>query len=99
MISIKQDEIQSTLSKCSNMRVILVDLNGFKQDGFCTDVIYLLEPSTLKLNRLVRRNNVIFKNLSGRKVILNQSILQSNHVFDFENEAGIKIFYNLPPFL
>ena len=97
MISVKQVDLQNTLQKYSDMKVILVDLNGFRQDGFCTDILYLLEPSTLKLNRLVQRNKVIFQNLSGRKVILNQSILQNNDVFDFENEAGIKIFYNLPP--
>ena len=97
MISVRQADLQNTLREYSNMSIILVDLNGFRQDGFCTDILYLLEPSTLKLNRLVRRNKIIFHNLSGRKVVLNQSILQSNDVFDFENEAGIKIFYNLPP--
>ena len=45
----------------------------------------------------MQRNKVVFQNLSGRKVILNQSILQNNDVFDFESEAGIKIFYNMPP--
>ena len=29
--------------------------------------------------------------------MLNQSILQNNDIFDFEGEAGIKVFYNIPP--
>ena len=28
---------------------------------------------------------------------MNQSLLLNNDVFDFESEAGIKVFYNLPP--
>ena len=28
---------------------------------------------------------------------MNQSILQNNDICDFESEAGIKIFYNIPP--
>ena len=97
MISIKQVEIESVLNKYSDVRVILVDLNGLRDDSFCSDVLYLIEPSTLKLNRLIRRNKMIFHNLSGKKIVLNQSILQNYDVFDFESEAGIKVFYNIPP--
>ena len=57
----------------------------------------MLEPSTIKLNRLVRKNAGIFNKLSGKKVVLNKSLLLNNDVFDFESEAGIKVFYNLPP--
>lgn len=97
MFSVKQIDLRNTLEKFMNMKVVLVDLNGCRQDTFCDDIIYLIEPSTLKLNRLIQRNRVIFQSLVGKKVILNQSILQNNDVFDFETEAGIKIFYNIPP--
>lgn len=97
MFSVKQVDLRTTLDKFSNVNVILVDLNGCRQDSFCNDIIYLIEPSTLKLNRLIQKNRMIFQNLAGKKVVLNQSILQNNDVFDFETEAGIKIFYNIPP--
>ncbi len=97
MISIKQVDLHGALEKYANVKIILVDLNSYRQDSFCDDIIYLIEPSTLKLNRLMQRNKIIFQNLSGKKVILNQSILQNNDVFDFESEAGVKIFYNMPP--
>ena len=97
MFSVKQVDLRNTLEKFSNMKVILLDLNGCRQDNFCNDIIYLIEPSTLKLNRLIQRNRIIFQSLMGKKVVLNQSILQNNDVFDFETEAGIKIFYNIPP--
>lgn len=97
MISAKQTEIRSVIQKCSSASIILVDLNSATDDTFCGDVVYLLEPSTLKLNRLVRRNRNVFNKLSSKKVILNQSLLLNNDVFDFESEAGIKVFYNMPP--
>lgn len=97
MFSIRQTDIKNTIAKYSNASIILVDLNNFPDNSFCGDVLYLIEPSTIKLNRLVRRNRVIFSKLVGKKVILNQSLLLNNDVFDFESEAGIKVFYNMPP--
>ena len=97
MISIKQNEIQSALKKYSNVNIILVDLNSYSDDSFCEDVYYLIEPSTVKLNRLVRKNRQVFQTLTDRKVVLNKSMLLNNDVLDFENEAGIKVFYNMPP--
>ena len=97
MFSIRQTDIKNTIAKYSNASIILVDLNNCPDNSFCGDVLYLIEPSTIKLNRLVRRNRVIFSKLVGKKVILNQSLLLNNDVFDFESEAGINVFYNMPP--
>ncbi len=97
MVSCKQSEITNMFQKYSNATIILVDLNGNVEDAFCGEVLYLVEPSTLRLNKVVRRNRNCFSKLVGKKVILNQSLLLNNDVFDFESEAGIKVFYNLPP--
>ena len=42
-------------------------------------------------------NSNIFKTLKDKKVILNQSLLSSKDVLDFEYESGLKIYYNMPP--
>ena len=97
MISVRQNDVKNTVTKFSNVSIILVDLNSYTDDSFCSDVIYLLEPSTIKLNRLIRRNRTIFSKLMNKKVVLNQSLLLNNDVFDFESEAGIRVFYNMPP--
>lgn len=97
MKSVKSVNLKKTLEQYSNVKIILVDLNDLMNESVCDEVLYLLEPSTLKLNRLVERNKTIFKKLSGKKVLLNQSILQTNDVFNFEKEAGINVFYNVPP--
>ena len=97
MVSIRQQDLRATLQNMSAVNIILIDLNDYPDDSICTDVIYLIEPSTLKLNRLIRRNRQIFEGLANKKVVLNQSLLLNNDIFDFETESGIKIIYNLPP--
>lgn len=97
MVSCSNSDIQNCISSYSNAKVIFVDLNDCKDDSFCTDIFYLVEPSTIKLNKLIRKSRDIFSKLSNKKVILNKSLLLNNDVFDFESEAGIKVFYNMPP--
>lgn len=97
MISVQEQEVKNAISKLEDAKIILVDLNNCADDSFCGDIIYLMEPTTLRLNKLVRRNQNIFQKLKNCKVVLNKSLLLNNDVSDFEGEAGIKVFYNLPP--
>lgn len=97
MISIKDNDLSSVLSQVRNYAVVLVDLNTYPDESFCNDVIYMIEPSSIKLNRIVRGNREIFSSLTQKRVILNQSLLLNNDVVDFENESGLRIFYNMPP--
>lgn len=97
MFSCREQDLATNVEKLSNFSILLVDLNDCKDDSFCRDVVYLVEPSTFKLNRLLRRNSAVFSKLTNKKIVLNQSMLLNNDVFDFEREAGIKVFYNLPP--
>jgi len=63
----------------------------------CTDVLYLIEPSSIKLKKLMLRDKHIFDKLKDKKIILNQSLISDDEVKEFEFEAKTKIFYNLPP--
>lgn len=74
--------------------VILVDLNC--ENDLCDEVVYLIEPGLIKLNKLIRRNNKVFNDLKNRKIVLNRSVLNAKDVQDFEKESGSKVFYNLP---
>ena len=58
---------------------------------------YLLEPSTIKLNKMIRKNRGIFDSLKGKKIVLNKSLLDNKDVMDFEYESRSQIFYNIPP--
>ena len=97
MISVNQTELPKALNKYSNAQIILIDLNNSPTDSMCSEVLYLLEPSTIKLNKLIRRNKIIFQQLQNKRIILNKSLLTSKDVSDFESEAGIRVYYNMPP--
>ena len=97
MVSTREGDIIRTVSQYSNADILLIDLNKCQDDSFCTDIVYLVEPSTVRLNGLVRKHKDAFTKLLNQKVVLNQSMLLNSDIFDFESEAGIKVFYNLPP--
>jgi hypothetical protein len=97
MISTTKDEFPKVLLKCKDADIILVDINESDSEDFCNDVLYLLEPSTLKLNKLMRKNRKIFEEIRGQKIILNKSLLDNNDVLAFEDEARTQVFYNMPP--
>ncbi len=97
MLSITPGELQSALVRYAGASVLLVDLNDYPDDSFCGEVLYLLEPSTIKLNKLMRRNRNIFSKLQQNKIILNKSLLSNKDIMDFEYEAEIRVFYNMPP--
>ena len=95
MFSTTSSNLKSTLSEHSNATIVILDLNDC-DDSICDDVIYLIEPSIMMLNKLIMSNKDIFTTLKDKKVILNQSLLLNSDVSDFEHEAGISIFYNMP---
>ena len=97
MISITDEELMSEIVKHNDASIILIDLNDSDNDGVCADVLYLIEPSSIKLNKLMRRNRRIFEELKGKKIVLNQSLLSNGDVMDFEYEGRTKVFYNIPP--
>ena len=97
MVSIQHDQLGNELLKHRDCDVILVDLNKEGDENVCTDVLYLLEPSTLKLNKLMLANRRIFDKIAGRKVVLNQNVLNNSDIQELEYEAKFKTFAVIPP--
>ncbi len=97
MISVDKDNFAGELLKHRDVNVVLVDLNRDGDEAVCNEVIYLLEPSTLKLNKLMLSNRNIFTKLEGRKIIINQNIMGDADIKQLEMEANFKKFYVLPP--
>jgi len=71
--------------------VIIVDLND-SDEKFCDVVLYLIEPSTLKLNKLFKNGTTILETLKEKKVILNLSNLNEVELEEFEGETGLQTF-------
>ena len=98
LISVRNPEVGNTIAKYHDKEIILLDVNGSQGAlDLCDDVIYLIEPSVIKLNRLMMMDNMAIRRLKDKKIILNQSFINSKDILDFEYEARVKIFYNLPP--
>ena len=98
MYSTTNSEIGNMIAKYNDKDVILIDVNDSTQAlDLCHEVLYLVEPSVIKLNRLMLARPKTFKELKGKKIILNQSLLNPKDVLDFEYESGAKVFYNMPP--
>ena len=72
MVSCQESEVSQTIIKFQGANIILIDLNDADMSiaySFCQDVIYLMESSTLMINKLVRHRN-IFTSLVWKIVII-----------------------------
>ena len=96
-LTVKDDEINNIISKYNSIDIFLLDLNKSNKDYLCSDVLYLVEPSILKLNKLAIINPKIINDIKGKKVVLNKSLLSESEIADFEVETRIKVYYNIPP--
>lgn len=98
LISVAENEIGTAVAKNNDKDVIVIDLNDSKQaESLCHEVIYLIEPSIIKLNKLMTVDRYALNNLKNKKILLNQSLLSKKDVLDFEYESRHKVFYNMPP--
>ena len=96
-LTVKDDEINNIISKYNSIDIFLLDLNKSNKEYLCTDVLYFIEPSTMKLNKLSLINPKVFSELKGKNIILNKSLLNNSDIANFEVESDLKVFYNMPP--
>lgn len=97
LISTTSTNVGMEIAKNRN-EVVLIDLNNNKVvEQLCETIIYLIEPSIIKLNKLMAVNPKIFKELEDKKIVLVKSLLTAKDVDDFEYESRTKVFYNMPP--
>ncbi len=89
-------DLPAFIASHANHDVILVDLNDKGPVGSCNEVVYLIEPGLIKLNKLIRKDRKAFEKLKDKKIILNRSVLNDQDVKDFEYESKSKVYFNLP---
>lgn len=98
LLSLSNGVIGETLKTNDDKDIILVDLNGSPAaENHCDEVLNLIEPSIIKINRLLSIKPKILSELKNKKVILCPSLLSEKDIKDFEYESRLKIFYNLKP--
>jgi len=89
-------DLPAFIATHANHDVILVDLNDKGPVGSCNEVIYLIEPGLIKLNKLIRKDRKAFEKLKDKKVLLNRSVLNEQDIKDFEYESRSKVYFNVP---
>ena len=100
MVSCKASELSNYLMKYKDANVVLVDLNDLDVSmsrSLCDEVIYLMESSTLKLNKLVMLDSSGLQKIASEKVILNNSLLDQKDIHILQKESGISFYSVFPP--
>ena len=98
MYSVSSNELGNTISKYNNAEVILIDGNtSGAAEALANETIYLLEPSKIQLNKLLARDPKVLERNKNKKIVLNQCMLSSQDVSDFEYETRLSIFATIPP--
>lgn len=96
--SVSSRDLGNFIEKNNDRDAIIIDMNNSAiASGLVQEIIYLVEPSTIKLNKLMNVRRNVFKELEDKKVILNQSLLSSKDVLELQYEARTKFFFNMPP--
>ena len=91
-------DLENKLRLYTDVSAIIIDLNEFGEaEKYCDDILYLIEPSYIKLTKLLKKNRNAFLEHKGDKIVLNMSFVNDQEVPDFEYETKLKIFDNLPP--
>lgn len=96
MIDTSENDLKNTIAN-SNAEIILIDANECDCESMCNEIIYLLEPSIIKLNQLMMRDKNLISNVQNKKIILNKSFLSKNDLQTLQNGIGVNLFFNIPP--
>lgn len=98
MSCMNKSDLERTMKDHEDVNAIIIDLNDFGYaDDYCDDVLYLVEPSYVKLTKLLKKDKNTFIERKDEKIVLNLSFVNDQEVPDFEYETKCKIFDNLPP--
>ena len=89
------DDLKLKLKEFSSADVVIIDLNDFDAKELCDEVLYLVEPGTLRLNKLMKKDSNVLSKVINGKVILNRSSIKTEEVPNFEYETKFKVFFNL----
>ena len=96
MVSTTVSELPKEMMKRTSDNVLFVDLNDYEDVDICSEVYYLIEPSTIMINRLIKKNKGVLEKLRDEKVIINKCMLNKEDIATFEYETKLKAFFVLP---
>lgn len=89
-------QFETIVMSLKDIDVFVVDLNNSDVKQLCNKVIYLVEPGTIKVNKLMKGDKTIYNNLVNTNVVVNRSNLSDVEVKTFEYETGLSVIANIP---
>lgn len=93
----KQD-LENKLRQLSNAEVVIIDLNEYgESEVYCDEILYLIEPSYIRLTKMLKKDRNVLSTHKKDKIVLNMSFINDQDLPDFEYESNIKVFDNIPP--
>lgn len=96
LISTDQHELANELIKARNKHAVLIDLND-SDPNVCDEVYYLIEPSIIKFNKLLKSNMYILEKLKDKRIILNKTLLPQQDIAQFAKETKLNIYSIISP--
>ncbi|MDD4795173.1 MAG: hypothetical protein PHG03_01255 [Bacilli bacterium] len=91
-------ELSLRIKEFSKADVIIIDLNGTDNEEKCDEIVYLIDPGTIKLNKLLKKDSNIHLKMKDKKIILNRSSIKGEDIHNFEYETKIKVYFNIVNF-
>lgn len=93
-----KNDLDLKLRQLSDAEAVIIDLNEFGEAyDYCDEVVYLVEPSYIRLTKLLKKNRNAFLDRKNDKIVLNMSFVNEVDKADFEYELKCKIFDIIPP--
>ena len=89
-------QFETIVKTLKDIDVFIVDLNGSDVKEICNKVIYLVDPGSTKLNKIVKGNQNDYEHLLNCNVVLNRSNIKNDSLKNFEYETHLKIVGNVP---
>ena len=96
--SVSSGELDSIIKNPnSDYEVILVDINDSPKFTEIKEMLHLIEPTTIKLNKMIRLDRLALEKMKNYQLVLNMSLLTNKDIQEFEYESRCKIFESIPP--
>ena len=92
MVSIAKEQLVDQFLIEQGLDVMLVDLNDFNDDTYVKEKLYILEPSVLKLNKMMDKDKTVLTRLANEKIVLNRTNITLESAKQFQEESKLKVF-------
>ena len=90
------EDLKMRLSSIKDLDVIIIDLNDIDGRDICDEILFLVDPGIVKLNKLLKGGSIVYERIQNGKVVLNRSAILQQEVNTFEYETKLKVFLNIP---